>query len=148
MVFVHGFLGNPLKTWQSFQTLADAHNDVYPWWSGSDLYFFDYPDFNQALDFSGRDLLAFIGRVFPNPEPSLFEADLSAWAPLLHLNDPIVRIRENFSGYTRLILAGHSEGGVVIRKAMIEVASRCIRVNEEIRTMAASARRHRAVGFT
>src|SRR5438067_9943047 len=96
VVFVHGFLGNPLKTWQSFQTLADANNAAYPWWGDTDLFFYDYPDFNQALDFTGRDFLQFLGRVYPYPDASLFEADLRAWASILHLDQPMVRVRQNF----------------------------------------------------
>jgi len=29
VVFVHGFCGNPIKTWLNFQTLADSYGDQY-----------------------------------------------------------------------------------------------------------------------
>lgn len=130
VVFVHGFLGNAVKTWLSFQTLADAFTHKYPWWSQSDLFFFDYPDFNQAIEFSAGDLVKFLATIFPHPDHSLFETDLSAENSILHLDDPVIRIRKNFPNYDNLILVGHSEGAVVIRKAIVEMTSECIKASK------------------
>lgn len=146
VVFVHGFLGHPQKTWLSFQTMADSAGDP-DWWSQSDLYFFDYQDFNQAIDFSSRELIAFLKSIYPQPDASLLTADLSQWKSALNLEDPLVRLRENTVAYERLILVGHSEGGVVIRKAMLTLAVDRIEPAEQVMRMQVSLKRPSAPGL-
>jgi hypothetical protein len=128
VIFVHGFFGDSKKTWLSFQTIADQFSDRFPWWGNSDMFFFDYDDVTGSIDLTSRDFVKFMRFIYPKPDTRIFGADLSEWASLLqlHLNIPVVRLRDNFPGYSNLILVGHSEGAVVIRHAIERVVTKCV----------------------
>ena len=72
IVFVHGFMGDATKTWLRFQSLIDELSDRYPTYAHSDLYFYDYPSVDHHALVSATDCLAFLRRVFPQPQPELF----------------------------------------------------------------------------
>jgi len=100
VVFVHGFKGDPVETWTQFQTIIDTHAEEFPDWERTDVFFFDYDSTKASIDDSKHRLLEFVGKVYPS-----FHFDTEAALPVTRT-------------YSRLILVGHSEGGVVIRAAI------------------------------
>jgi len=59
----------------------------------SDLFFYDYRDFNQAIYFSSQEFLDFLNSIYPKPDPSLFEAGIEATSGILTLGRPVPRFR-------------------------------------------------------
>lgn len=109
VVFVHGFFGDAVTTWGQFPDLCDSDLlDDADLWACSDLYFYDYGAEKDFVKRSAHGLSSFLPRVFPMPEMSLFGL-LSADA---------TRIRSPWLPYSRLVLVGHSLGGVVIRECL------------------------------
>lgn len=122
IVFVHGFGGNSLGTWDKFQLMVDD-----PYWTASffeaDLFFFQYKSVWERIHSSTDRFLKFLDQVVFAGDPSHFVVDL---IPLLVSPEsgsvgtqaseisalPAVR------RYQRVVLVGHSEGGVVIRNGI------------------------------
>ena len=106
MVFVHGFLGDAVTTWEDFQGLCspllEQSGEVL---GRSDLYFFDYRAEANFINSSASELDAFLKGVFPKPAMILFDLPESK----------SVLIREPWLPYRHLVLVGHSLGCVVIR---------------------------------
>jgi pimeloyl-ACP methyl ester carboxylesterase len=106
VVFVHGFGGHPVTTWTDFEHLIDMKVKKPEEWDVSDLYFYGYNSKGRSIDDSADELADFVKAVFP-------KADLSAiGTPDAPSELGLVRT------YERLVLVGHSEGGVVIRWAV------------------------------
>lgn len=111
-VFVHGFGGHPDKTWRSFPDLIRTD----PRWANTDAYFFAYSSIDDEISLSADYLRSFISSVAPQPPAAIYE--ITAQRGLISIRD--------FPGeYSRLKLIGHSEGGVVIRTAVLEAVKRC-----------------------
>ncbi len=113
VVFVHGFLGDPHETWYGFQELVISHSTAQTYWSKQDLFFFTYKSFRDAIEISARGLMSFLDQIFPSPPDNILSILRNVRAPqsLMPLNSPA-------RTYRRLVLVGHSEGGLVIRKAV------------------------------
>jgi len=108
VVFVHGFLGKAVKTWERFQ-MGDR---TRPWWRRSDMLFVGYN--SRAISIKGMAdrLRDHLPQFYPQLPSEFVEARG-------------VLVREPQSDpYTELIVAGHSLGGVVVRHAMCDVAAR------------------------
>jgi hypothetical protein len=71
VVFVHGFLGNSIDTWQHFPSLVDALSDGIGWWAKCDLYFWNYPSAEQTFNHSAFQLREFLKRIVPVPNLQL-----------------------------------------------------------------------------
>ena len=117
VIFVHGFIGDAADTWIDFQTLVDEPES--DWWNSSDLFFYDYSTtaFNIAVQ-SAR-FRVFLNKIFPQPVK-----DLAAY-PSPELTEQFGLRTEDIelaSEYRRLVLVGHSLGGVVIREAIVDAA--------------------------
>lgn len=114
VVFVHGFLGDPHETWYAFQDMISSHATAQTYWSKRDLFFFTYRSFRNGIETSARSLLSFLTLIFPSPPDDLLSisASVSVPASLGSLNSPA-------RTYSRLVMVGHSEGGLVIRKAVV-----------------------------
>lgn len=105
VIFVHGFLGCPEKTWIQFQTLMDSHASTIPWWTTCDTFFYAYKSLRQ-IGPNAAALLEFISWTYPVPK----WIDLGAGADLADRR------------YSSLVLVGHSEGAVIVRWAMMRRA--------------------------
>lgn len=117
LIFVHGFNGDQEKTWRRFQNLLDQCKDFATW----DAYFVGYPSTREQIAATAYNLTKFIKDIYPHPSEKLFERYIAD-----SRKRKVVRLRDYPTKYTRLILAGHSQGGVVIRKAVLEAAKEAI----------------------
>ena len=110
VVFVHGFRGEALGTWQSFP--VSGHRS--PWWQAADLLFVGYKSQSDSIKGVADSLRDNLPRFYPRPPSDQLVANG-------------VAIREIVAAdYRELILVGHSLGGVVIRRALLDVAHRWV----------------------
>ena len=110
-VFVHGFHGDEERTWRFFQEMIDEDQAFASW----DAYFVGYRSTREEIGATAYKLTKLIHKIFPQPPREIFERRVP-------YGQAEVRIRENVSRYERLVLVGHSQGGAVIRKAVLEEA--------------------------
>ena len=116
VVFVHGFNGSAHSTWTDFVGLIDTDSITSGWWNTVDLYFFDYHK-QSVFEQVARNtvtLAEFIEFIWPVPSESLTA-----------LFEEVLRI--DFS-YEEITLVGHSEGGLLVRKVILEAARYDIRL--------------------
>jgi pimeloyl-ACP methyl ester carboxylesterase len=120
IVFVHGFMGDATGTWLDFQTLADQDIGRAEWWETCDLYFYSYQSFPSNVPVLAARFQQFLRKYFPNPEASDLTEPSVDLRRLLG-RDPVSPL-ELASEYRRLVLVGHSLGGVIIRQAIVDEA--------------------------
>jgi len=119
VIFVHGFGGDSQATWLDFPSLIDSCSGEYPWWNTCDVFFYEYAGSRTIpIAVSAHKLLTFLRATFPEPDGSLFR--FSATVPKLDGLFPSIPLRREGFKYKNLVLVGHSEGAVVIRRALIE----------------------------
>jgi hypothetical protein len=119
VIFVHGFGGDPQTTWLEFPSLIDSCSGAYPWWNTCDVFFYKYPGSRTIpIAVSSHNLLTFLRATFPEPDQALFR--FSTTDAKLRALFPSVPLRTDGFRYRKLVLVGHSEGAVVIRRALIE----------------------------
>jgi len=106
-IFVHGFGGSPFGTWALFHEMVA--NDS--WWDQVDTYFFNYDSVRNRIAASAHRLTGFVDSIFIGGSPGLVGGSQESV------------IREEGDDYEDLYLVGHSEGGLVIRNAVIEKAT-------------------------
>jgi len=112
VVFVHGFYGGPLRTWQRFPDSQRA------WWHSSDLLFVGYDSRRDNITGTAARLRRHLPRFYPE-------------LPDEHLRAGGVRVRATATNrYGELLLVGHSLGGVVLRRALCDVAQEWIHAGE------------------
>jgi pimeloyl-ACP methyl ester carboxylesterase len=100
VVFVHGFWGSPTATWGQFKDMVDQYSDVYPWWDLADMFFYAYQSTNIPIRFNAAGLTRYVLEVWNGKwRASHSRAD---------------------QPYKDLILVGHSEGGVLIRRMILD----------------------------
>jgi hypothetical protein len=95
--------------------MVDTHTLGWPEWATSDLFFFPYASFRQKIDPSARALVSFLRTIYPNPRREFFEIDRTL--PLLPM--PLADLDLEPRSYQRLVLVGHSQGALIIRRALI-----------------------------
>jgi pimeloyl-ACP methyl ester carboxylesterase len=104
IVFVHGFYGGPLSTWQEFPHSAG------PWWQQSDMLFVSYDSARCTITGVADEIRARLPAFYPKIR-----------SDLLSLGGVTVREhREDV--YEELVLVGHSLGGLIVRRALCDVA--------------------------
>jgi hypothetical protein len=114
IVFVHGFKGDPHETFYAFQNMTISHSTTETFWRKHDLFFFAYRSVRDGIRTSADNLMGFLAEVFPSPPARILSILGRSNVPksLASLDSPR-------RAYTRLVLVGHSEGGLVIRKAVV-----------------------------
>jgi pimeloyl-ACP methyl ester carboxylesterase len=104
IVFVHGFGGGAVSTWQRFPLTT------HPWWCDSDLLFVDYDSRRDNITGTAARLRRHLPTFYPTIPDSLLEIEGAR-----------VRVPDQ-KGYEELFLIGHSLGGVVLRRTLCDVA--------------------------
>ncbi|MDE1672663.1 esterase/lipase family protein [Nocardia gipuzkoensis] len=106
VVFVHGFNGKAVTTWNSF-----PESGVYRrWWMESDMLFIGYPSTKDTVTGVSHRLRNTLARFFPIPYPDAMVVDG-------------ISVRSDTeSPYEELVLVGHSLGGLIIRRALCDAA--------------------------
>jgi pimeloyl-ACP methyl ester carboxylesterase len=110
VIFIHGFNGSARGTWTDFLSLVDDPAASSNWWEPADLFFFHYQwdSVFRQLTNNTLKIYKFIENIFPKPEI---------------IGRAHAYRSENFE-YEELILVGHSEGGLLLRRVIVEAAER------------------------
>lgn len=126
VVFVHGFGGDACETWANFQLAVDDQDAFGRDFDQIDLFFLAYNSIWERVGSSVDRLKEFIRSLIQDPDDSHFAIPLD---PLLarHADD----ITDDSLGYAlpetrvyeRLVLVGHSEGGVIVRKVVLNAVT-------------------------
>lgn len=103
IVFAHGFAGSPTATWAHFHHMCEEYAPNYPWYDQSDLFFYKYDSIRKAILYNATRFRTFLMQILGNrrSDSPCFEPDTN-W------------------NYQKLLLVGHSEGGVVIRQMVLD----------------------------
>ena len=106
VIFVHGFGGDPFKTWAHMQDLIRSDDN----WKGTDAFFVGYDSIREDVMLSARYVARIISQICPKPPVSLFRADVRGTN---------FQLRPDGTSYKSVDLVGHSLGGVVLRQAVL-----------------------------
>jgi pimeloyl-ACP methyl ester carboxylesterase len=108
VVFIHGFNGDARSTWADFVSVIEQ-DDLLAWWQPADLFFLHYrwaSVFHELVN-NTATVFKFVRAVYPHPNGLLGASN--------EFRDASFRYRE-------LFLVGHSEGGLLVRKAILLAA--------------------------
>jgi len=114
LVFVHGFTGHPVRTWRSFPEAIERDGDDE--WHAADVFYLGYDSVAEEIGRTANRLVRFLRRILPTL-PIEFE---QTGAPRHDHPPPLLR-PPGQAVYESLGLVGHSQGGVVVRKAVLDV---------------------------
>ncbi len=115
VVFVHGFRGQAVGSWQHFPDAGEAHD----WWQQSDLLFVGYPSSRDNPQATAGRLRRYLPDFYPDLPTQLLEVSGA-------------QVRQTADApYRELLLVGHSLGGVIVRRALCEIAEAWL---EELKT--------------
>lgn len=103
VVFVHGWSGSAVETWGEF--IRPPSTD---WWEKADLIFIDYDSVKQQVASVANVIRRAINDIYPKPFQKM----------LFFENRPIRD--ETSKHYDELFLVGHSMGGLVLRRALVD----------------------------
>ena len=107
-MFVHGFNGKAVGSWKQFHA-AGQESD---WWRLSDMLFVGYKSKTDTIVGVANRLEAGLAQLFPDlPDEHLVGRDC-------RVRDPAEQL------YKKLILVGHSLGGVIVRRMLMDLAWR------------------------
>src|ERR1019366_1545656 len=120
VIFVHGFGGDACETWSDFHSLIDDLEEIEKWSAATDFFFFDYRAVWERIDSSVERVLTFIRAIIPTPDSRLFRIDINPVLADQVLGGSFVSALPAERSYEKAILIGHSEGAVVLRKAILE----------------------------
>jgi pimeloyl-ACP methyl ester carboxylesterase len=104
VLFIHGFSGNALRTWSEFPELLPECSKC----TGSDLYFYGYDALRDELIASAAIFRVFLDRLFGKTKE------------ILAANLPPSAQRADDFEYDQLVIAAHSLGAVVARRALLD----------------------------
>lgn len=103
IVFIHGWRGDAWSTWGEF-----GRPPAEDWWAESDLLFVNYDSTSESVVATADRIRARIGDFYPLPNRSMLERD--GYLARADITSP----------YHELILVGHSLGGLVARRALVD----------------------------
>lgn len=108
VIFVHGFGGDSIATWEQFVSLWPRE---YPGW---DLASFGYPSYRFNVGEHAISFINFLNLILDAPVPTINST-------LEHLISyrPDVK-RESDFWFTQIVFIAHSMGAVVCRKALLQ----------------------------
>jgi hypothetical protein len=115
IVFVHGFGGSPTGSWHNFQGLVDQFSNQFTWWCDSDLFFYSYDSIKTPIRVNAVRLRSFLETI---SESNTLHDMIVACAKSNESVDKA--FRWGSSKYTKLVLVGHSEGAVIIRRLVLD----------------------------
>lgn len=106
MVFVHGFGGSATGTWREFP----SSGQVAEWWQESDMLFVGYESTKDSIPAVASRLRLNLDQFYPTPfQTAMVVGGASA------------RV-DTTAEYQELVLVGHSLGGLVARRALVDAA--------------------------
>lgn len=103
-VFVHGWNGSGSSTWGEFDRPPTGDD----WWAETDLLFVDYASVSEAVTATADRLRRHFADFYPMPHRDM-----------LTIGEVAVRASPKHP-YEELVLVGHSLGGLVIRRALVD----------------------------
>ena len=119
VVFIHGFDGDPTKTWVDYPGMMPVDGKKIQIWRERDLFFYSYVSYDQipslAEDF--LDFLTSVAKVKAHDYLDAYFSLPSSKDYALGAGAELARYRGSGS-YESVVLVGHSTGAVVIRKAI------------------------------
>lgn len=115
VVFVHGFGGDPYGTWSDFHHLVDELDPDK--WRGSDLFFYSYESLSRQIPLNVLRFLSFLGSIYPLPSESVFQINAR---DIGLASDATLSLFDSDRTYEKLVLVAHSEGGLVVRRAILQ----------------------------
>ncbi len=134
VVFVHGFGGDAAGTWAYFQQFIDDRDDFREQFAAVDLYFVQYQAVWESIGSSVDRLGTFITNVVFNVESDQFRVPVGPLVagvevpvaegseesePFDQYAKSTLQARPAGHRYRTLVLAAHSEGGVVVRQTIL-----------------------------
>ena len=127
VVFVHGFGGDACETWANFQLAVDDERVLGPKFTQIDLFFLGYQSVWERIGSSVDRLKGFIESLVEAPDDRHFAIPI---APLFvgDPNEDTIAASVGYAlpekrAYERMVLVGHSEGGVVVRKVVLNAVT-------------------------
>lgn len=115
VIFVHGFLGDAVETWQEFQSSVDAPAYA-PRFSDADLFFYSYPSTRHTIKVATENFERFVACMVDGPWQTAVGERTGA---VLRVDSP----RDGRPAYERLLFVGHSLGGVIVRNTIAKAAN-------------------------
>ena len=109
VVFVHGFMGSAVRTWQEFPQI-DSRRAENLWWLESDLLFVGYRSTKDDVTGVANRIRHHLDSFYPGPSHDALTAN--GWVARNDITSP----------YEELIVVGHSLGGLILRRALCDAA--------------------------
>ncbi|MFD6516978.1 hypothetical protein [Rhodococcus sp. NPDC060176] len=107
VVFVHGFGGKAITTWQNFPVSGERN-----WWLEADMLFIGYKSRTENPKGVADRIRGSIGDFFPKPNEAA-------------LNTRNGQLRTDITTeYEELFLVAHSLGGLIVRRALVDAAEK------------------------
>lgn len=112
VVFVHGFGGHAVKTWQDFQRSGSLRGE---WWADADMLFVGYRSMTEDIGGVASRIQKRLPDFYPYPNRGVLTAIDS-------------KAREDIeTRYEELIIMGHSLGGLIARRTLVDCADRWLK---------------------
>jgi hypothetical protein len=103
VIFVHGFAGSPTGTWLDFHGLIKICSPNYPWWDQADLFFYSYESLRTPILANAEEFERFVLHILSSDATEAVRFPARTGKP-----------------HSKLVLVGHSEGAVVIRRWLLD----------------------------